>query len=56
MHHLLGLQSGFDHQPALNALGVLHLEHIVTEVLASHGHQTLLILQKQTKDKGEIYK
>lgn len=50
--HLLGLQCGFDHQPALCALCVLHLQHIVTQVFASHGHKAFLALQINRKKEN----
>ena len=48
VYYLLGLQRGFDHQPALCALCVLHLYYVMTQIFSSHGHQTVLTLKKDS--------
>ena len=51
IHHLLGLHRSFDHEPALDALRVLHLQHVVTQVFSGHCHETLLALQGDRRSR-----
>lgn len=47
--YLLGLECCFDHQPALGALVVFHLQDVVVQVFTSHCHKFLLSLQTRKK-------
>lgn len=55
-HYLFRLQCCFDHEPALSALGVFHLQHTVAQVFTSHCHQALLALQRHTGSDDEKHR
>lgn len=45
--YLLGMQCGFNDEPALCAVCVLHLQQVVSQVFPSHFHEALLALHTE---------
>lgn len=53
VYYLLGLECSFDHEPALGAFSVLHLQDVMAQVFTCHRHKALLSLQNGQKAKNE---
>lgn len=54
--YLIGLECCFDHEPALCALSVLHLEDVMAQVFTCHFYKALFSLQNKPKVQNKAKK